>query len=861
MTRIEAHEAYGRVLTAAKKEKREMAVLRYLCLSDLFFLLVRVCGREDLDTDWHFARCMDVQREPDGYVDVWAREHGKMLSVDEPVPTPYGWVQHGDLEVGSVVYGVDGKPCKVIAVTPVEYDGECYEIFFKHGISIKAGAEHLWVVGQRSSKRVSDGKRLLREKKIMTTRDIYKFAHKPDRRLTLDVVPAVKGKWQTLLVDPYLMGAWLGDGTSSCLNITCAYKDIQIIDEIRKETPIKEVKSSNKNSGLFAFGNGTRGKKRTGLTPCFRLYGVLRNKHIPQEYLLGDIKQRLALLQGLMDTDGTIDTRGMATFTNTNERLIDDVYELCCSLGLSPVKRTKRGKFGGRPYISFDVTFQAYSQMPVFRLERKLKRQKPGKPWGRKYIVDCKKIPSEPMSCVQVLSPDGCYIVGRDFLPTHNSSIITFGKTIQDILLNAEERFGFFSNTRPLAKDHLMPIMYEFEENSKLKALFPDILYANPKRQARKWSEDDGFIVKRKGNYIEATVEASGLIDGLKTGAHYTVLVWDDIVNERSVFTPEQNQKTMVSFRASTNLKTQGGRFRAVGTYYDFFDPYVQIVEEGILKERKFAATDDGTEIGTPLYFSPEELASRRKTNTPYQFACQYLLNPKKGSRYGMEEDWLHYWKGGLENARGMNIYLFVDPANAKKKENDYTVITVAGAGGDGNLYVVEWVRDRLSLAERTAKLFDTHRRYQHQIKGVYYEEYGMQADIPHIKEKMEDINYRFAIQPVAGKTPKNDRINRIVPDFKEGRIYLPDECNYITVDRERVDLTKIFIREEYLSFPFGKHDDMLDSLARVKSPEVRILYPDKNASNANYIPDGSRRALTGYNPFSFHRKRQEAKI
>jgi hypothetical protein len=567
MTRNEAHELFGEILHRAKKEKQEFAVLRQLCRENLFFLLVRICNRVDLDTDWHFDKCNTIEAEPDGFIDLWPREHGKMLSVDEPVPTPDGWVRHGYLEVGSVVYGVDGKPCKVIAKTPWESDGECYEIFFKNGISIRAGAEHLWVVGQRSNKRIGGGKRLLREKSVMTTRDIYRFVHKPDRRLSLDVPAAVKGQWQALMIDPYLLGAWLGDGTSSCLNITCAYRDIQIIEEIRKETPIKEVKSSNKNSGLFAFGNGTRGKKGTGLTPYFRDYDLLRNKHIPKKYLLADKKQRLALLQGLMDTDGTIDKRGTASFTNTNERLIDDVYELCCSLGLSPVKRTKYGKFGGRPYVSFDVTFQAYSQMPVFRLERKLKRQKVGKPWGRKYIIDCKKIPSERMSCIQVSSPDGCYIVGKDFLPTHNSSIITFGKTVQDILINPEERFGFFSNTRPLAKDHLVPIMYEFEENGKLKALFPDILYGHPKRQSRKWSEDDGIVVKRKGNYIESTVEASGLIDGLKTGVHYTVLVWDDIINERSVFTPEMTEKAMGAVRSSTNLKTQGARFRGVGTY------------------------------------------------------------------------------------------------------------------------------------------------------------------------------------------------------------------------------------------------------------------------------------------------------
>ena len=87
------------------------------------------------------------------------------------------------------------------------------------------------------------------------------------------------------------------------------------------------------------------------------------------------------------------------------------------------------------------------------------------------------------------------------------SSIITFGLTIQDILNNPEERIGIFSHTRPMAKDHMKPVKYELQENSKLKALFPDILYANPEKQAPKWSEDEGITVKRRGNYTEETVE------------------------------------------------------------------------------------------------------------------------------------------------------------------------------------------------------------------------------------------------------------------------------------------------------------------------------------------------------------------
>jgi predicted phage terminase large subunit-like protein len=279
----------------------------------------------------------------------------------------------------------------------------------------------------------------------------------------------------------------------------------------------------------------------------------------------------------------------------------------------------------------------------------------------------------------------------------------------------------------------------------------------------------------------------------------------------------------------------------------------VQMVESGIMKERKFPATDDGTETGTPLYFTHEELALRRRTNTPYQFACQYLLNPKKGSRYGMEEGWLKYWPASPEKTNGMNIYLIVDPANAKKKENDYSVLTAVGVGGDENYYVIEWVRDRLSLAERTDALFKLHRKYRKAVKGVFYEEYGMQADIQHIESVMTNINYRFPITKVAGKIPKNDRINSLVPLFAEGKVYLPEECKYITVEGQAVDLTKSFKNDEYMVWPFAKHDDMLDCLARIRSKEVRIQFPDMTVPNINHNPERHIVSERAYSPIDIH--------
>ena len=129
------------------------------------------------------------------------------------------------------------------------------------------------------------------------------------------------------------------------------------------------------------------------------------------------------------------------------------------------------------------------------------------------------------MRCIQVDRPDGMYLVGRAMVPTHNSTIITFGLTIQDILVDPEITAGIFSHTRPIAKGFLRQIKREFEWNTALKSLFPDILYQEPHERSPKWSEDDGLVVKRRGNPKESTVEAWGLVDGQPTGKHFSLMV------------------------------------------------------------------------------------------------------------------------------------------------------------------------------------------------------------------------------------------------------------------------------------------------------------------------------------------------
>jgi predicted phage terminase large subunit-like protein len=174
-----------------------------------------------------------------------------------------------------------------------------------------------------------------------------------------------------------------------------------------------------------------------------------------------------------------------------------------------------------------------------------------------------------------------------------------------------------------------------------------------------------------------------------------------------------------------------------------------------------------------------------------------------------------------------MNKYILVDAASSKKKGSDFTAMWVIGLGTDGNYYVLDMVRDRLSLTERAERLFDLHRRWK--PRQVRYERYGLQADIEHLKTKMEADSYRFDITEVAGQTKKTDRIGRLIPIFEQGKMWMPKTLHVTDYQKNSVDLVRAFVEEELLAFPVGIHDDMLDALARIAEPDLRLVWPKES--------------------------------
>jgi hypothetical protein len=188
-------------------------------------------------------------------------------------------------------------------------------------------------------------------------------------------------------------------------------------------------------------------------------------------------------------------------------------------------------------------------------------------------------------------------------------------------------------------------------------------------------------------------------------------------------------------------------------------------------------------------------------------------------------------------NWKNLIRLILVDPASARKRTSDYTVMWAIGCGRDNNVYVLDGMRARLSLTERTDALFALWKRFK-PIHLVAYERYSSSSDEEHIRYEMDLQGIHFPIiaagsasRATDGKTvrlAKADRIEKLVPWFQNHRIIFPENGIWVR-DGERgqdIDLVRVFKEVEYEPFPNGSFDDMLDSLAMMLDPKVSLPFP-----------------------------------
>lgn len=430
------------------------------------------------------------------------------------------------------------------------------------------------------------------------------------------------------------------------------------------------------------------------------------------------------------------------------------------------------------------------------------------------------------------------------------TSIITFAGTIQRIIQDPEITICIFSHVGSIASDFLRQIKNELEKNELLKLAFPDILYADPAKESPRWSVDGGLVVKRKSNPKESTLESSGLVDGQPISKHYKLRVYDDVVTDGSVNTPEQIAKTTNAYSLSQSLGVIGGAEWGIGTRYSYADTYEWILNRGALKERIYPATDNGQPDGNPVYFSKEEWAKRRLKHTDSDIACQYLQNPLSGQQKMFHVEHLQTYEIRPEI---LAVYIMCDPARSKKKGSDNTAIIVIGVDYAMNKYLLDGFNHKMDLQERWMNFSRMYIRWRQapgvQIVRMGYEVIGAQADMDYFKEQMRMKNQpQFEIIELAwprdGEGSKEDRVQRLVPDTKAHKIFLPyaTDPNRLTSNQRRMaeqgydyriarpikrmdengnayDLTEN-MKSQFHYFPFGGKKDAIDAFARIYDME-----------------------------------------
>lgn len=345
---------------------------------------------------------------------------GKLVENSIPVLTSKGWKRHGDLEVGDKVIGLDGEFKKVTYVFPKDYAN--IRVHFTNGEYADVHENHEWYVYDKHR----NGYRVLETKVMMNSEWEIGEPNKRTHRYMyhIPIGEIVKGEEKDLPIAPYTLGAWLGDGTNRTPRLTNDKKDLAIIEGIKEEGYELSHTYIHKTYGTII---NVFNDLRYDLQKCDMCYSKRDcEKHIPEEYLTASAEQRLQLLAGLLDTDGTlIKKENRYHYSTTCERLKNDIVSLISTFGwrtsvteYEPRLSTSNIQGKKKVYrIGFNPTFY----IPC-RLERK--QLKEFAKQRRVAICGFERIEPVEGNCISV--EGGIYRVGRTLIPTHNSSIVMF---------------------------------------------------------------------------------------------------------------------------------------------------------------------------------------------------------------------------------------------------------------------------------------------------------------------------------------------------------------------------------------------------------------------------------------------------
>ena len=816
----EEREAFD-LAAAVKQEQAE----RVLARRRLLPFIKRI--NPDYDPGWvhadicqrleKFAEAIEQKKSPRLMIFMPPR-HGKLLADSTPVLTANrGWTTHGDLRVGDRVFHPSGRPVEVLAVSdkaPADW-----VVTFTNGDTIRCHAAHEWTVLDRATgkERTVETQWFRRTTKFGTAAQVTSNGRSMYQLPA--VSPVVFDTPQPLVLDPYVLGAWLGDGSRGKGCITHDVRDEAVADRIHALGYPRSARCVHKQTGVVTtYFSGPRPGAAGRLLRELRILGVEHDKFIPEAYLRASMEDRLQLLAGLVDTDGHCEAHsGRVRFTTSDIKLAQGVVDLTTTLGFRPYMRVEQPKLsssgiqGRREY--YVVGFQPTQPIPCVLERKRPQRFAPMRRIGIK-SVEC--VPAgERGHCIQVDSPDGLYLAGRTLLPTHNSEIGS--KTFPGWFLgrNPKHEVIACSYSGDLAKDFSRKVR-DLMETEKFQSVFPTRL-ARDSKSVERWNTSAG------GGFVAAGV--AGPITG--RGAHLGII--DDPVKDREEAESETTRQKIKDWYSSTfyTRLAPGGGVLIIQTRWHEDDLSGWLLEVMQEAEKEMAATGewpvdaDRWEVvrypaiathdepyrqqGEALHESRYPLAALNKIKRamlPRDWEALYQQNP-------VSQDGDYFTKGMIRYydttppIGEMRIYAAGDLAIGQTEANDYTVFGVIGIDRQQNMYLLDLHRGRWNAMGLIDKMFEIQRRWEPEIFGMETGHIDMTLE-PFLLKRMEETGIRIGYEKLRTRgKDKQTRARPIQGRMEQGKVFFPRGAIW----------TETLV-SELLSFPMGKHDDQVDCLA-----------------------------------------------
>jgi len=664
------------------------------------------------------------------------RGHAKFLRLDQPVLTDNGWKKIADVMPGNKIYGSNGKLKEISGLSDVMYKDKIYKVVLRDGKTLIVSDDHLWTV------RVLNGAKNPYKYQTKTTEELllnYKKnrtdsrynSKRVDYTYAIDNAEAIEFSESVLPIDPYTLGVMIGDGSlKSTPRITSSKDDIE---ELTSYIPYE-----------------TRKKYPKGRCPYFsilntvskiRELGLDVNSHykfIPKEYLNSSVDQRLELLRGLMDTDGTLSTKSSGGkkvyFCTVSEKLAKDVMYLVRSLGGTAIKKHTKNGYGGYYRLAISIKYNP------FRLKRKAKRFVPHDKLFNA-IVSIEQLPGAFCRCLKVDSEDELFVAG-DFMLTHNTTL-TKAKIIRDFCFSNFAKdwglsehhhklfYGWVSSNQKKSIQNVHYIRLHLQTNERIHYYFG-------KQIAKFLKDNEENIITGYGDRLLSSSNLSSMRgDTLATvdqGAlRYSGVFIDDAENEDNTRTQMARDKIkdniMNGIYPAIEKRIPGCRMFLIETpvHFDAFaqnilDDYAIAKKKGDEAIEKFPwrvisykATQPDMEGGV-LWHShmPRKVldeikevyrGSPRGVGGYYQ---EYELEVQNQETAMWTRSHIKYHEGYYKYHDGQNYlvinnemvpvktYIGCDPAtDIETKYADFSVIMVIAVDERENIYVLDYERHR----------------------------------------------------------------------------------------------------------------------------------------------------------------------